>query len=292
MSAPRTAPLDTLILPAHGGLRFVDACSRMPVLNGLRCSLRRRRDGRLIGIAASTPSGVHHWPALAAHWLDAMASPPASSASAASAASGIAEVLVEDTLDRYLSIRLPWPPTADAGQTALTTTVLCAAPQRNAPAGTATLHALLADAAGAPAAWARVLVTDAQSRSTPGMSDADGRLTLHLPFPRPDRRPNGSPPNSPPNSPPTSPPAEMPAAATRVATASLRVFHAAALAIDAAAHAAPWLPDWQAQPEVRAVARIGTTESFGPLCLVPERPCVPVTEGLAANRSELRLTPF
>lgn len=95
MSAPLSTPLDTLILPAHGGLRFVDACSRLPVIDGLRCSLRRRGDGRLLGIATRTPSGIHHWPALAVDWLDPAVSPPAPSAS------GFAEVLVEDMLDEY-----------------------------------------------------------------------------------------------------------------------------------------------------------------------------------------------
>lgn len=275
MSAVLRERLDTLILPARGGLRFVDACTGLPVVSGLRCRLLRRRDGRLIGLAATTPSGVHHWPDLAAQeWGDAASLP------ASPLAASVAEVLVEDLLERYLPFRLPWPPTPDAGAPALTTIPLCSTPQRSAPAGTATIHALLTDDAGKAAAWARVLVSDGQSRTTAGMSDAAGRLTLHLPFPRPERKPVSSPPASP------------PAASTIGASVSLRVFHAVALGIDALASGAPSLPDWQNQPEVRALARVGATESFGPLRLLPDRPCVPVSEGLAADRSELRLMPL
>jgi hypothetical protein len=55
---------------------------------------------------------------------------------------------------------------------------------------------------------------------------------------------------------------------------------------------APLLPNWIAQPEVRALARIGAIDTLGPLRLEPDRPSVPVTEGLPANRSELRLAPL
>jgi len=55
---------------------------------------------------------------------------------------------------------------------------------------------------------------------------------------------------------------------------------------------APFLPGWSAQPEVRALARIGATDAFGPLRLEPDRPSVPVTDGLPPNRSELRLMPL
>ena len=279
LSAPLAAPLDALILPAGAGLRFVDACSLLPIVDGLRCRLLRRRDGRLIGVAATTPSGVHHWPDLAAPWRQSSSAVPASPPAAS-----LADVLVEDLLERFLPLRLPWPATPAAGESALTRITLCSAPQRAAPAGCATIHALLADADGTPAAWARVIVSDSQARSTVGMSDAGGRLTLHLPFPRPERWLAGSPPPSPPLSPPA------PAAIS--ASVSLRVFHAAALGIDALASGAPCLPEWQSQPEVRALARVGASESFGPLRLFPDRPCVPVSEGLAAHRSELRLTPL
>lgn len=275
LRAPLDAPLDALILPAGAGLCFIDACSRLPIVDGLRCRLQRRRDGRLIAIAATTPSGVHHWPDLATQWRQA----PAAGAASPVAAS-LAEVLIDDRLERFLPVRLPWPLAPAAGEEALTSLTLCSAPQRAAPAGSATIHALLTDDTGKAAAWARVLVSDGQSRTTAGMSDAAGRLTLHLPFPRPERKPVISPPASP------------PAASTIGASVSLRVFHAAALGIDALGSGAPCLPDWQSQPEVRALARVGATESFGPLRLFPDRPCVPVSEGLAANRSELRLTPL
>lgn len=282
--------LETLLLPADAGLRFLDACTRQPVTDGLRCTLYLRRGGRVLGLAVATPSGVHHWPNLAPRWRgglgSSLVSPPVSPPAPANA--WLAEILVEDRLDRYLPLRLPWPAEPDAGSPQLSTMTLCSAPQRGAPSGAATVHALLADGAGAPAAWVRVLVTDAQSRTTVGMSDAAGRLTLHLPCPRPERRMTTSPPDSP------------PAAPGMGSAISLRVFHDPALGAEALAAAgqdghlpvAPFLPGWSAQPEVRALARVGASDPCGPLRLEVDRPSVPVTEGLPPNRSELRLAPL
>lgn len=274
--------LDTLTLPAQLGLRFLDAHSQQPIVDGLRCTLYRRRDGRTLGVARPTPAGVHHWPELAAPWRSDLASPPIPPQSSR------AEVVVEDRLERFLPVRLAWPPEPDSDSPYLATFTLCSAPQRNSPAGAATVHALLATEAGAPAAWARVVATDAQARSTTGMSDAAGRLTLHLPFPRPERRVAKSPPDSPPVAPGMG------------ATIGLQIFHDPDFGDEAIAAAgagtpgplAPFLPGWSAQPEVRALARIGATDAFGPLRLEPDRPSVPVTDGLPPNRSELRLMPL
>lgn len=274
--------LDTLTLPARLGLQFLDAYSQQPIVDGLRCTLYRRRDGRSLGVGRLTPAGVHHWPDLVAPWRSDLASPPMPPQSTR------AEVMVEDRLERFLPMRLAWPPESDADSPRLSTVTLASTPQRKAPSGAATVHALLATDSGAPAAWARVVATDAQFRSTTGMSDAGGRLTLHLPFPRPDRRVAKSPPDSP------------PAAPSMSATISLRLFHDPDLGAEALAAAgrgthgliAPFVPGWLAQPEVRALARIGATDPFGLLRLEPDRPSVPVTEGLPPNRSELRLTPL
>lgn len=266
--------LDIITLPAFAGLRFIDSCSGMPIIDGLRCSLIRRRDRRAIAIGIRTPAGIHHWPELAAPWRSDVASPPVPPESAR------AEVLVEDLLDRFVPVRLPWPPTPDDADGALCTLTLNSAPQRKVPSSAATLHALLATEFGVPAAWARVLATNAQAHVTVGMSDAKGRLTLHLPFPRPERKAVKSPPESP------------PAAPTLSTSITLRVFHDPAVGTEALAADAPWLPAWIAQPEVRALARIGAPGSFGPLRLEAGRPSVPVTEGLAPNCSELRLSPF
>lgn len=264
------ALLEKVVLPAAIGLRFIDAYSGMPVADGLHCRLYRRRDKRELGDGVATPSGVVHWPDLAEHWHDALPAP----------ASSRAEVLVEDLLERFLPVRLPWPPAPDHPGTALATVTLASAPQRSAPSGAATVHAMLATEPGMPAAWARVIATDAQANVTAGMSDAAGRLTLHLPFPRPERKAITSPPDSPPSVP------------TISATVTLRIFHDPAVGAEALAASAPFLPGWIDQPEVRALARIGATDTFGPLRLEPDRPSVPVTEGLPPNRSELRLAPL
>lgn len=265
------ALLDTLVIPAGCGLRFVDAYAGQAIVDGLRCTLQRRRDQRLLGIGTPTPSGIHHWPGLAAPWREPATSPPQPPDDA------LAEVLVEDSLQRFLPVRLAWPPVPDVPGTALSTIRLASAPNRSAPSGAATVHALFADETGKPAAWVRVLTSDAQLRSTLGMSDADGRLTLHLPFPRPERKPPASPPE--------------PVLAVS-GTITLRVFHDPAVGRAALGAGAPWLADWLAQPEVRALARTDAADAFGPLRLEPGRPGVPITEGLPPNRSELRLVPF
>ncbi len=100
--------LETQILPGRSGLRFLDAYSGQPIVDGLRCALYRRRDGRLLATGVLTPAGVHHWPDLAASWHSEFVSPPLPPAA------GDAEVIVDDRLNRYLPLRLLWPPEATA----------------------------------------------------------------------------------------------------------------------------------------------------------------------------------
>lgn len=284
--------LESLVLPAATGLRFIDAWSGQPIVDGLRCTLYRRRDGALSAPAVTTPSGVHHWPEPPSPWNAASTSPPSPPAAA------LAEVLVEDLLDRFLPMRLEWPPQRDVPDRPLATFTLVSAPSRPTPPGAVSIYALLTDATGVPATWARVLVTDAQGRSTPGGSDAAGRLGLHLPFPRPERKSPTSPPAGPVDSPPEPPP-------TPGAFVTLRVFYDASVGAEAVATAAglratfarsadgaPLWSAWLAQPEVRALARIDTTETLGPVRLEPGRPAVTRTQGLPPNRSELRLAPL
>ena len=52
------ALLDKLLLPAQTGLRFLDAYSGRAIVDGLRCTLYRRRDRRALGVGVVTPSGV------------------------------------------------------------------------------------------------------------------------------------------------------------------------------------------------------------------------------------------
>ena len=317
-------PLETVVLRSAVGLCFVDAWSGQPVLDGLRCTLWRKRDGQPLAREAVTPGGVHHWPALRAPW-NAADLPPALSPPEASPPAPLAEVLVEDLFARFLSLRFDWPPLADNIGGALATITLASAPQRSAPPGSASLAGLLIDAGGLPAAWARLLATDAAGRSTEGMSDAAGRFALHVAFPRPERKPLAGAPSSPPPGPPLANPPDAPA--NPAAPVTLRVFHDSAVASEAArvaaavnaisrarralgrtgadatgatqldgvalpAAGAPHAALWRAQHEVRALARIATADVLGPLRLEPGRPAVPRTEGLPPNRSELRLAPL
>ena len=54
------ALLELLMLPARPGLRFLDAYSGQAIVDGLRCTLYRRRGRRVLGVDVVTPSGVHH----------------------------------------------------------------------------------------------------------------------------------------------------------------------------------------------------------------------------------------
>jgi len=251
------ALLDQVVLRASAGLGFVDASSGLPVLDGLRCRLIRP-DGHLLGIAAQTPSGVHHWPALPAQWRDA-------------AAPQLADVIVEDLQQRFLPLSVPWPfpaglPASVHGGVRLLRLSLNSAPQRPLPPGMASISALLVwQAAARPAAWVRVSASDALGRVFLGCSDAEGRLALHLPMPRPSR-----------------PAVDAPV--------GLRFFFAPL----AQAPKLPNLPTWLAQPEVRALARVDAPASaLDAWRITAGQSTTPVTEGLdEPRRSELRLVPL
>lgn len=276
------AVLERVALPAGLAIRFVDAATGRPIVDGLRCRLRLgpRLPPRASAVSAS---GVHHWPDLAGR--PAGASPP--SPPSPPAASG-AELRVDDALGRFLPLRLDWP--ADgADPLRPTTIVLYGAPGRPAPAGCASVHALL-EAGGRPAAWARVTLTTAGGPPRVGMSDAAGRLTLHLPAPAPSRRVAGSPPAEP------SPPVDGPVPSTLV---ELAFHHAAGVAEDAEAAArtaddagpeAPQRARWLAQPACDALADADGTR-LGTARLSATAPLVLRTAGLPPGRSELRLVP-
>jgi hypothetical protein len=267
--------LERVELAGGVALRLLDAATRLPVREGLRCELRRRSDDALLARAVATPSGVHHWSALGPLWRDAP-SPPSPPAAAR------AEIRVTDTLDRFLPLRLAW----GALPAGITEVTLCSAPGRQLPAGWATLQAWLADEAGAPAAWARVVATGAGGLPVPGMSDGQGRLALYLPFPRPERRTASSPPASPPS--PPSPPVPGLALAAAV---SLAFQYSPSVAAEAAPHEAPRLDLWLAQPPCAALAHVdgSTCDAVRVSAGVP---LVLRTLGLPPDRSDLRLVPL
>ncbi len=262
-------PLDELLLPAGDALAFVDAATGEAVTAGLRCSLVLRRGGRLLGRSALTPSGVHHWPDLSERWRDP-----------APAAPVFADVVVRDEQERFQPLSLPWPlPAAPAGQiiggtvlggARLLRVSLLSAPARRAPPGMASLYGLLAwQVDGVAAAWARVSFIDGDGRMREGATDAEGRLSLHLPLPRPDRP--GSPPGP---------------------TAQLKVFAARSLGPASVGLGAPDVLAFAAQPEVLALANAGASSAYLPPALVPGEPLVLATLGLPPAQRELRLAPL
>jgi hypothetical protein len=267
MLAPLFVPLDSLVLPAGDALTFVDGATGGAVLLGLRCSLVLRRNGQLLSRAAATPSGVHHWPNLAARWRDPMA--PV-----------VADVLVQDDEERFLPLSLPWPlPAAAAGQvevgavigdSRLLRVTLLSAPGRRASPGLGSIYGLLVWQPDLqPLAWARVALTDSDSRVQQGATDAQGRLSLHTTLPRPIRA--GSPP----------PPVPQ-----------LHVFHDAALATAAQRLSAPDALAFAAQPEVLALANTAGNAPYAPVPLRAGEPLVLSTQGLPPTQRELRLVPL
>ncbi len=256
--------LDEVIVPASNGLRFVDAATGQPVQDGLRCSLLRRRDHGLIASAQTTPAGVHHWPAIDAHWRDRPQPVPPAQA--------LADVRVDDLFGRFLPLTVAWPlpPALGAslyGSVQLGQIGLLSTPQRPAPPGFASVFAQLVwQADGTPAAWARVTLTNLQGRVYEGCCDAQGRLALHLPLARPQHDP---------------------ATQSTFASVAMKVFFDPTLAAKA-----PQAPDalaWRLQTEVRALARADEATALDTLHLEVGRPAAPVTEGLLPRRSELRL---
>jgi hypothetical protein len=257
--------LDTLRLPAGSAIGFVDAATGGLIEGGLRCELLLRGSGLSLGVARCTPGGFHHWPELSPRWRSPAPSPL------------LADVLVRDPLGRFLPLSLPWPlPSAPGGQVEAVSVVgdatllrvqLHSAPQRPTPPGlAAVVGQLIWQPTGQPAAWARVLLTDAQGHARPGGCDAEGRLALHLPLPRPPR-------------------------AAEPIGPSLSVFFDPALATSARRLGAPDVLALAAQPAVLALARFGETDPYGPGALSTVEPAVLRTLDLIPARSELRLVP-
>ncbi len=253
---------DDIRLSTGEALAFVDVATGMPILDGLSCRLVLRRDGRLLGQARVTPSGVHHWPDLPPRWHEP--------------APVQADVFVRDDQGRFLPLSLPWPlPAAPAGQVTgitvrgsarLLQVELLSAPGRLAPPGLASLHGLLIwqpDEGAVP--WARVRFVDGAGHMIDGASDAHGRLTLHLPRPRPDKA--GSPPEP---------------------AAQLRVFAGA----DMVGRAVPDVLGFAAQPEVRALASVGLDDAYVPPAFQAGEPLILATAGLPSVLRELRLKPL
>lgn len=267
MLAPQFKPLDAVRLPVGDALSFVDGATGEAVVSGLRCSLVLRRGGRLLGRAVATPTGAHHWPELSERWRDPVA--PV-----------FADVLVQDELERFLPLSLPWPlPAAPVGQiegglvigsSRLLRVSLLSAPGRRAPPGLGSVYGLLVwQLSARPLAWARVSLTDGDGRVHEGGSDAEGRLTLHLPLARPQRA--GSPP---------------------VPASQLHVFFDPALAAAALRLGAPDVLAFAAQPEVLALARAGEGTAYVPAALQAGAPLVLATQNLPPAQRELRLVPL
>jgi hypothetical protein len=252
-------PQDELVLAAGNALAFVDAATGEAVTAGLSCSLLLRRNGQLLSASRSTPGGVHHWPDLAERWR--LPSPV------------LADVFVRDGLGRFQPLSLPWPlPAAPVGQITAVTAVgaarllrvtLLSAPGRTPPPGLASVYGLLTwKTDGAAVPWARVSYVDGTGRMTDGASDAQGRLALHLPRPRPDKP--GSPPEP---------------------AAQLRVFAGPALL----GLGVPDVLAFAAQPEVRALAADTLGDAYAPPAFLPGEPLILATAGLPPAQRELRL---
>lgn len=240
-------------------LVFVDLVSGDLITGGLRCSLVQRGGGRLLGRSVVTPSGLHVWPDLPERWRQ----PETSSG---------ADVLVRDEQQRFLPLNLPWPlPTRPVGQILSDRVVgglrlmrvgLLSAPTRRPPSGVCSLYGLLSwQDDGAPAAWARVCLTDAQGRVHEGASDAEGRLALHLPPARP-----GS-----------------------VGAASLQVFADPALGTASIGLGAPDVLAFADQPAVVALADVAGQAAWVPGVMAVHEPLVLASQGLPPAHRELRL---
>lgn len=259
-------PVERVEWMACAAVRCVDAATDLPVRDGLSCELRRTTNGDLLARSVATPSGLHHWPTLGPRWQCAPSRPDAV---------GHAELWIVDLLDRFLPLRSTW----SLSSADITEITLSSAPARPTPAGAATLHAWLADASGKAAAWARVVATGEGGRQVTGMSDGLGRLTLHLPFPRPDRRAAAS----------VASPAVP--SATVSASVGLTFQHGEAVAAETAGRGAPRLDLWLSQPASAALAhvdgrRLSSTEVIAGL------PQVLRTQDLSPDRSQLRLVPL
>jgi hypothetical protein len=196
-----TAAADRVARVALLGLRFVDAAFDQPVADGLVVTLwPATRPSRRLN-AASSGSGtwvVHDAPGLAA-----FAHGDGSAASWAAAPSPSPWVVnVADALGRFLPARFPvglparWPfdwtcpasppPSPPAAPWLGRPVPLYSSPTRTVAGPVGVIRAQLWDLdASAPAAWA-VMDATAGGRTTRGLADESGRLTILLPYPEDD----------------------------------------------------------------------------------------------------------
>jgi hypothetical protein len=249
------SPHDELLLPVGDVLAFFDAVSGDHITTGLRCSLVLRNGGKLLGRSVVTPSGLHVWPDLAQRWREPHV--PA-----------CADVLVRDELQRFQPLSLPWPLPAQRvgqilggtllGDSRLMRVSLHGSPNRHPPPGMASVYGVLVwQADGAPAAWARVRLTDSEGQVHEGASDAEGRFGLHLPRP------------------PT----------------ELLVFADPAMAEASLGLGAPDVLTFAHQPMARALADVGNPAAYVPPAFIAGEPLILATQGLPPAHRELRLVP-
>lgn len=263
--------LERLSLPAGIGLQLVDTYDGQAI-RGLRCTLLDSASGRIFARSTETPSGYHHFPSLRADRLGALTS---------------VEVLIEDERGDFLPLRVAWPPpfTTTSSGARVSQVELASAPGRRPPAGAASLFATLCTEDGAAAAWARITLESSTSRKTTGMSDAAGRLAIHLSFPRPERSAPG----------PGSPLASPPSSISPHALLTLAAFYGPDVAVEARA-SAPRLPGrvqaprraaWLAEPAVVARA-----DSHSAIALTTVRfDLGQASVARTAGRAELLLSP-
>ncbi len=205
MSAPLIIERLTLVVPL--GLRFWDAATRAFVGEGLRVIAYPEHNRSLQLQLLPNRSGVyvlHHAPGLLA-----FERPPERSSDSAPLAPRRFVLEVSDERRRYLPFTLEadlphkglWRPLClpvlsppRPGENAIP---LYSLPGRVTPAGQVVLRAELWDATNnIPAAWAMVEARAGSAAPARGVADAQGRLTLILPYPEPRFSGLNSPPAS------------------------------------------------------------------------------------------------
>lgn len=268
------ALLETIVCAGGPGLQCVDAFDGR-VVHGVACTLLERKSGNVLARSVSSPSGVAHWPDM-----------PQRVRTAAEPSKLGLEVLVEEASGALLPLRVKWPLPTNATErgTALCRLPLHSAPKRATPSSATSVYATLL-AGDAPAAWARVVVSDAAGRQTAGMSDARGVLALHLPVPRPRRENSGGEDES-----------DTPRLRYVV---EWTLAHSTVVAVEAEQAAgvmpgrlrAPLLSAWSLQPEVFAQRQSGSSVRITTLEFPDAAPIVVKTAGLGPQRSELKLLP-
>lgn len=188
------------------GIRFWDAALDRPVAEPLTAHAWLRGSALPAVRAARSPSGVYSFHGLPGQASAERASPAQDRPEQAGPPREYA-IAVDDPAGQYLpaafSVTLPLgyrgeflspvggvaaSPPETAGRA-----YLFSAPGRRVPPGMAAIRADVADAAGAPAAWAVLTATVAGETRT-GIADARGRAVVMIPFPTPERLRQGSPP--------------------------------------------------------------------------------------------------